>query len=739
MEDWFETSGRATGRGSSTIHERAFERKGLAAGDARWHDLSPKARGYFIDVLKGPARHQADHAPSYTLAKNKVPPEVLAELLAGGFVKILPARTKSSADRVFVPAELFDFATRVRMLARLGLLDARRPGELRKYVDYAFDAYRFLGVASSILRAAGIDDYFELNNVLQDYVTNHRWPAWVARKLKDPLADRILEVLRAAGDPIPVVDLPGRLGGSEPQKVRATLDRLIAHLAVVEGLDPRTSEILVGFLPTVREGLVRAARPSERPPLVVCDRPREIGPDESPIASDLRAFLFEVASEPPRLRQVGSLFQKEFERFTANLEPLPAWLLHVLEWSDEGRLNQALAWARSLELVEDAEGDQLRLRLSAKGHRWLSGGLDAQYAGIYQLLNGPAKGRSFYVRHARLFASGPDEYDSGLVDDVALPRRDRRGAEGDEREVPTGLLVREARGFRGVARGTRPGFRVAGAGDVLPAGQRRGAPRVRRAQPAESGARPGAGGRHPQPSAHPEPGGAPRGSGPVAGRVLRAAAADPTGRRPGGDGRGRGGLHRARAAARRLLRPQGGRVRTGPAGGRGARVVVQPDFSVILIGLNPTAAAELAPFCERATGGGGRGAMILKITRDSVVRAVGNGLKSAEIADRLRRHASNEVPANVLREVQDWSSWVRHVVPATLSVLQCPDRDTADRVESALKRQATRLNETLVAIDLKLTAAERAKLRTQGIIIQPEPGALPGRPKAKTRKKGRRW
>ena len=44
-----------------------------------------------------------------------------------------------------------------------------------------------------------------------------------------------------------------------------------------------------------------------------------------------------------------------------------------------------------------------------------------------------------------------------------------------------------------------------------------------------------------------------------------------------------------------------------PAADEAAKVVVQPDFSVIVIGLNPTAAAELAPFCERATGGGGGG------------------------------------------------------------------------------------------------------------------------------------
>ena len=35
------------------------------------------------------------------------------------------------------------------------------------------------------------------------------------------------------------------------------------------------------------------------------------------------------------------------------------------------------------------------------------------------------------------------------------------------------------------------------------------------------------------------------------------------------------------------------------------RVVVQPDFSVILIGLNPAPVAELAPFCERVKGRAG--------------------------------------------------------------------------------------------------------------------------------------
>ena len=99
-----------------------------------------------------------------------------------------------------------------------------------------------------------------------------------------------------------------------------------------------------------------------------------------------------------------------------------------------------------------------------------------------------------------------------------------------------------------------------------------------------------------------------------------------------------------------------------PAADVAAKVVVQPDFSVIVIGLNPAAAAELAPFCERATGGGAGGDDLEDHPR--VGRQGGrHGLKPAEIADRLRRHASHEVPANVLREVREWSNWVRRVTP----------------------------------------------------------------------------
>ena len=113
------------------------------------------------------------------------------------------------------------------------------------------------------------------------------------------------------------------------------------------------------------------------------------------------------------------MFQKEVDRFRTILEPLAPWLLELLRWTDEGRLAQALAWARSLQLaVVVTEGTPPRLQLTPEGHQWLSSGLDAQYAGAYGLLNpAPTHDRVFWP-HWRLFATGPSSYGGGGSDDT---------------------------------------------------------------------------------------------------------------------------------------------------------------------------------------------------------------------------------------------------------------------------------------------------------------------------------
>ena len=152
-------------------------------------------------------------------------------------------------------------------------------------------------------------------------------------------------------------------------------------------------------------------------------------------------------------------------------------------------------------------------------------------------------------------------------------------------------------------------------------------------------------------------------------------------------------------------------------------MVVQPDFSVIVIGLNAASLTDLSLFCERTTNGRGQGATVLKITRGSIVKAVGLGLKPAEIVARLSRLSSNALPPNVLREVKEWSSWTRRITPSRVTILRCGDPETADRVMATLRRPSERLSETIIAIDqTKLTAKERDKLMGQGIIILADSG-----------------
>jgi soluble cytochrome b562 len=727
--------GRVKEREPRAFFEKAYRRQTLAAWDAKWHGLSVQARYFFLHVVKGPVKKQAVPSQPPSVSADRFPPHVLEELAAAGFVEVQPARSRAFTDRVIACDGLYDFALRLRTFRRLHLLAADQPSEFENYVDHAFFGSQLIGVLSGVLRTVEIEDFVRLDEALQRYVMHHRWPGWVARALKEPLAERILDVVREAKGPIPLAELPGRLEGSKLDEVRSAVDKLVAHLALVEDLKPETWELMVGFLPAVREELIRVSQPRERPPLLVCERPKEVGPDGSVIINDLRTVLLEVASEPPRLRQDRTLFHKEIERFQAPLEPLAAWLLKALKWSDDGRLNQALAWANALQLVKEvSEGKQHRLHLTSKGHQWLSSRLEVQYAGIYGLLTTFAARNDVYASHFGLFFSGLDPFSNlgpgdmrFLGEHVTVLRVENGkrppycwGAKPEDHQALRTYLDRTLAVLK-------PGvfYRLDSVELHLVLGEH---------NPLNRGLAPDqvvvfwANRPVPPLEEQREEAGRLLLDGFVRRRLIPLGCV-----RAAVDDEGRICIAREPRYDAYFGR-EVARADWAPTSEVAARVVVQPDFSVIVIGLNPAPAAELAPFCERTAPGGGQGAMVLKITRESVVKAVSQGLKPAEIVARLQRHASNEVPANVLRKVQDWSSWVCRVTSSTLTVLRCPDRDTADRVMAALKRQAERINDTLVAIDQKkLTATERNKLRSHGIIVQGDSEAREG--KSKVRRK----
>jgi hypothetical protein len=729
------------GRDSKQFFEKAFRRKGLPAWDEKWHQLSPEARLAFVEQVKGPAE-----PPSYG-SQPSVPAEgftaeVLQELTRAGLIEVRLQKTKiKGGNRVFAVAGAYDFAVRVRALQKYHLLVPEPPPDLRKFVDYTFYSGGTYAVTSEVLRKVGIGDYLGGDDGLNSYVLNYRWPSWVAEAEKNPLAERLIAALRDADGPVPIVELTTRVSPKEPEKARTALDALIVRLAILEDLDTTSHEIVVGFHPQVRAAMIEAARPRERPPLVVCETPREIGPQGNLVVHDLRALLLEIASEPPRLRGDRAFYAKEITRFLEALDPLPDWLTKALDWTVEERIEMAHAWARLLNLVkETGAGTNVYLGLSARGEKWLASPLEDQYASVLDLLRAIPKPNEHYDPDARFLYSGGDYFSLyGLSDGrflgidataLKLKNKEKRPTSAYYRETKVENIQELRQAIDRAFSMLEPGVyyqmesfakhAVFGAHNPLRLG--RGLDEVQISM----------GGKAVPPLEE---------FAELAGLMLFNAFLQerliPLGCLTVAlDDAGRLCIARTPQLDAYFGRAVDKADLAGLTVSDETRVVVQPDFSVVIIGLNPAPAAALAPFCERSNRGGGQGAMVLKLTRTSVVKAVANGLEPKEILARLKKYASVDIPANVLKEVEGWAAWVRRVTTSTLTVLRCPDRETADRVLGALKRQGERVNDTLVAIDIKkLTSTEKTKLRDQGIIVEGSTEAASGGTKAKVKKR----
>lgn len=703
--------------------EKVFRRQNLSVCDIRWHQLLSLARYYLLHYVKVPDKTPARRPADADATTQAFPPAILQSLVAAGFVEIHPASMKAFPNRVALCDQAYDFAVRAHTLRHFRLLHADRPSHLKEYVHHVYFVSQLAEVLTEILRAAGVEGPAGIDELLERYVLDYQWPAWVARSLNEPLANRILDMVWKAEMPIPLGELPDRIEGGDPDKVRTVVEMLVARLALVEDIQPLTWDLVVGFLPTVREKMTLAALPRERPPLSVCEHPADFGPEGGIIVNDIRAVLLEIATEPPRLRQDVHLFQKEIDRFRAALDPVATWLLHTIKWSAEDRLNRAIAWTRAAQLTTvRPDGRQIRLHLAPKGQEWLSGNLADYHAEIFRIVRTTDRNFDFDPKRLGLFYPGMDPFDtSGSADTYFL------GTHVTARQTAKGkpspnywnvrpedyLALREHldRAFSQLTPGVFYRLETVESHLVF-----RGHNPLNLDLPLEQVAVFWLNRQVP----------ATRPKREEVGRVLinvfvlqrlipfgcvRAAIDD------------EGKICIAREPrydaffGRKIATI--GQARTPDVA---ARVVVQPDFSVIVIGLNPAPAAALAPFCERTNRGGGQGATVMKITRESVVKAVSNGLKPADIVARLKRHASNDVSANVLRQVEEWASWVRRVTQTTMIALRCPDSDAADRVMAVLKRRAERVSSTLVAIDRqKLSSTDRNKLLGQGILVDDDP------------------
>jgi hypothetical protein len=679
---------------------------GETTGAERWAKLSPQARSAVLRELKAPVNKDSTRPPFISV--ERLAPELVKELTAADFAERRPGLTPRQAERLVVPPDAVDFVHWVRGLAEWKLLEPDGAERLPIYVQRAFYGPDLDATLRPVLRQGNVHDSFISRGILiSQYVPNRRWPEWAARSLRRQLAEDILRVVEEAGGVLPVKELFDRLPHSKPAEVREMIRSLVGLLALFEGLRSGTWEMLVGLLEPVREGLRRARQPQVRPVLVLVEGPQELLPEGGYQLDDLRAFLVELASGSARLRQNHTLFQKEWGRFEAVLEPLPQWTERLLRLTAEHRLSQVIRWCWSLELARTVRREGVPwMELSKEGQAWLAGDLASQYRRLFEFLRrGPGDQElrlsSGYYSGDVLFLGLPllvietkGKTSSWWVDIKASDReRLRQSFYSALAELTSGRFVRLDSFLSHATFGPHNPLSLGGLEPAQVTVLLQAAPVPPLEEQREAAGR----------------------------RSLELLITErllPLGCLQAGiESEGWMCIARHPRLDAYFGKPVADEALGGPALA-GARVLVQPDFSVFLIGTMPSAAAELAPFCERAGSRGGRGTLQLKITRAAVVAAVAGGLSGQEIEERLTRHSSVPVPANVLHEVREWAGWVRTAQAETLTVLRCPDRDTADRVASALGRQAQRLNETLVALPVgALGGAERSKLQQHGILI----------------------
>jgi hypothetical protein len=677
------------------FHEKRFRRATLSEWDARWHGLSATARDAFVRGANVPS-YRNRRAPPGAPA-GRFSPEVLGELTAAGFL----ARR---GNEVIVPEAAYDFAARLHVLRQYRLLTGGRPENFRRYVEHCFEASGARLMIHHVLEAAGVNPYGMAGDPVERYVSRRRWAGWVADYLRDSRPYReVLAAVEAADGRLRLDEVAAGLPGKDPAAVRAALDELVTHLVLVEDLQPDSNELLVGLLPSVLEDQRRSAQPGRRPALTPVPTPREVGPEGGVDVPDVRAVLLQLAGGRTRLRQDRSLFHKEAGRFLGALDPLPPWFADHFRLSPEHRLDIALGWARGRLTQEDEEGRQKWLELREAGRHWLAQPVPQQYAWAFRLLREP---------------DGVEEYAWGGSNDShflassvsAIPEDRTRAVQylyevqmRPERRRPLREALWQAFGVLQVGVYYRlrdfVAHTVFGSHNPLLLGR----------APQEVSVRDGNRLLPPLEEEREE----------AARRLLHEFILNrliPL-----------GCLQAGRDTSGELLITRRPRLDeyfghppaqdTGPAAGGETRVVVQPDFSVLLIGLDSSPAAELAPVCERVQGRPGEGAVTYRLTRDSVARAVAAGLRAEDILSRLEKHARTPVPGNVAQEVREWCAWVRRVTLERVLLLRCPDAAAADRVIGVLGRRVERLNETTLAVSEGVTAAQRQKMRDQGLLV----------------------
>ncbi|MBN2684016.1 MAG: helicase-associated domain-containing protein [Pontiellaceae bacterium] len=145
-------------------------------------------------------------------------------------------------------------------------------------------------------------------------------------------------------------------------------------------------------------------------------------------------------------------------------------------------------------------------------------------------------------------------------------------------------------------------------------------------------------------------------------------------------------------------------------------ILIQPDFEIIFTAPNPGAESEFSRFADRI---GNQVGALFKITRASVLRALNSEQTGEQILVVLEAFCAKNIPANVRKQVLDWSNAFRRVAFQKIQVIECPDAETALLVCGLFPKKAERLTDTMVRISgvEKTLEPMKKKLRENGVGI----------------------
>lgn len=664
---------------SQPFHDKVWRRADMPLWDTRWHSLSLPARRFLIDTVKTGPYHRPERPVN---SMSSVARDVFDQLLREKFIQ--------TQDSGFVVAEgAAAFLNRVRSLRRLALLDEQQMSQLDRYVGQVFATYDLNRALAEIVDSETGIGLYASGNLIELYVCRHFWPEWVVEHIQNAQAGPLLEAIEKAGR-VCVANLPNLMPEQHPAAVRGAFDQMVNYLALVEDIDAQTLDIVTGLLPAVRLDQMKR-RLRKLIPLEPV-QPTEAGPEAGIDVPDLRAALLEISAIRPRLKQDRSLFAKERERFLAALDPLPDWM----PFSSETRLEKAMQWANRLGMVHAVKAADKSevLGLTKAGQSWQALGREEQHAQLFadlrdgksRMYNFTSEDEAFLGTMVRVRRTSDMGVTLNLKAEIA---RLREAVDGLLSQLPlrTFHVLDQFLAWAGelsrnplLLGGSIASVRVFVGGRIVPPLE----------EFIDDACR-------------------------TLFRNLIMKRLAPLGCvQLGRDERGQ--LLFARLP---LLDAYFGReVEASPETSMVTRVIVQPDFSVMVIGLDPAPVAELMPFCDRVQGSATQGALTFRISRESVFRGIASGLPPEDILARLKKHASLAIPQNVMTELEGWCGQTRRVSLSQTTLIRCPDADTASRVVSALGKLVERVGEQAVALEGDLTPALRQKLQGQGVLVE---------------------